>query len=310
LVGALFLLVTACGVHQPDVAASPAVGKSLDAQGALQPGAWRIFRGLLSPDGRQVAFWGIDPIANPTVGIAQQGKPVAVTPPSLKASDFAWMPDSASLLVSYHVDSHDDFAVLRLDGTKVRDVIPQDALRNDFENGIAVRPDGKVALVAAMPPGTGARAAHLVQLDLTDGKTSNLTPTSDLSEDLPSYVDEHQVVYVSSMLNSPDYAPQLKLLNLDSGHARTLSDTSQFVRSASVTHPASVAIYDAFASGGGGSPSMWSVSLDGKAPVHLVGEGYTWPSVDQSGSWVLVTEVGSPGRRGGLRLLPVKPLSK
>lgn len=310
LAGALLLLATGCGVSQPDVAASPAVGKSLDAQGTLQPGGWRIFRGLLSPDGRQVAFWGIDPNANPAVGIAQQGKPVAVTPPSLRASDFAWMPDSASLLVSYHVGTHDEFTVLRLDGTKVRDILPQTGLRNDFENGIAIRPDGKVALVAAMPPGAGARAARLVELDLASGKTSNVTPTSDLSEDFPSYVDENHVVYVSGMLNSPDYAPQLKLLDLDTGQTRTLSDTRQFVRSASVAHTPSRAIYDAFASGGGGPLSLWSVSLDGKAPVHLAGEGYTWPFVDQSGTWVLVTEVGTPGRRGGLRLLAVKPHSK
>lgn len=161
------------------------------------------------------------------------------------------MPDSASLLVSYHVGTHDEFTVLRLDGTKLRDILPQTGLRNDFENGIAIRPDAKVALVAAMPPGTGARAARLVELDLTSGKTSNVTPTSDLSEDFPSYVDENHVVYVSGMLNSPDYAPQLKLLDLDRGQTRTLTDTQQSVRSASVAHTPSLAIYDAFASGGG-----------------------------------------------------------
>src|SRR5438132_2081082 len=95
LVGALLLLATACGVPKPDVPSSPAVGKSLDGQGILQSDGWSVFQGLLSPDGRQVAFWGMDSHANSAVGIARRGKPVAITPSSLKASDFAWMPDSA-----------------------------------------------------------------------------------------------------------------------------------------------------------------------------------------------------------------------
>ena len=308
-VGALLLIATACGAPTPDVAASPALGESLDAQGTLQSGGWIIFRGLISPDGRKVAFWGVDPHSNVAVGVARKGKPVAVSPPSLKASDFAWMPDSASLLVSYHVGTHDEFAVFRLDGTKVRDILPQTELRNDFENGIGIRPDGKVALVAAMPTGAGAKAARLVELDLTSGKTTNVTTSSDLSEDFPSYIDEHQVVYVSGKLNSPGNPPQLKLLDLSTGQTRTLSKTRQFVRSASTSHAPTQVIYDAFASGGGSQLSLWSVSLGGEAPVQLTGEGFTWPSVDFSGHWVLVTEVGSPLHPGALRLLRVTPLS-
>ncbi|MDQ6712779.1 MAG: hypothetical protein M3Z28_06265 [Candidatus Dormibacteraeota bacterium] len=234
---------------------------------------------------------------------------MGVTPSSLQASDFAWMPDSASLLVSYRVDTHDEFIVLGLDGAKVRTILPQTEFRNEFENGMAVRADGKVALIAAMPAGTGAMAAHLVELDLLSGKTTNLTTPSDLSEDYPSYVDERQVVFVSGMLNSPDYAPQLKLLDLSTGQTRTLSEARQFVRSASSAHTPRQVIYDAFASGGGSQLSLWSVALDGKTPLQLTGGGYTWPSVDSSGHWILVKEVGSPVHPGALRLLPVKAVS-
>jgi Tol biopolymer transport system component len=161
-----------------------------------------------------------------------------------------------------------------------------------------------------MPPGTGAKAARLVELDLTTGQTANVTTASDLSEYSPSYLDGHQVVYVSGKLNSPDYAPELKLLDLSTGQVRTLSKSRQFVRSASSSPSPPQVIYDAFASGGGSQLSLWSVSLEGKAPVQLTGAGFTWPSVDSSGHWILVTEVGSPQHPGALRLLPVKPVDK
>jgi hypothetical protein len=120
----MFLLtaaLTACA----DPAGSPVgpralVGRILDDQGRLEAQGWRYLRGAISPDGRSVAFLGGDPQGRSRVGLARAGKPVAISPTDLDMTDFAWMPDSRSLLVDYTVRGEggqrlDAFDIIGLD---------------------------------------------------------------------------------------------------------------------------------------------------------------------------------------------------
>jgi Tol biopolymer transport system component len=234
------------------------------------------------------------------IGIGRHGKPEAVTPADVQASDYAWMPDSQSLLVSYRVGDRDELAIYTLGGRLVRGIHPTIAFRNEFDNGMTVSHDGKVAVVAAMPPGSGTKTAELVRVDLATGEARNLTNTPDLSEDYPSFVGDARLIFVAGVPNSPTAAaPKLLVLDLGTMATRVLSQPSQIIRSAWGGYTGKV-VYET--SVGDGNFTLWTTGVDGGQPERLQGTGYTWPALDPTGRWLLVSVIGTPVRHGSLRL--------
>jgi hypothetical protein len=284
-------------------AVSPAIGHSLDQSGSLKATGWGIFRATLSPDGREVAFWGMDPDGDFVIGIGRNGKPVPVTPSTMQASDYAWMPDSRCLLVSYRVGNQDQLAIFDLDGRIVRKLRTTTAFRNEFDDGMTVRSDGKTAIIAGMAPGQGTEPTDLLEVDLQSGRVTALTHTAGISYFFPNFADSHDVVLVAGTANSPDApSPELRLLDRTTGVMRKLSQSSQAVVSASAPYGLKEVVYEVF--GGYGNSSLWLVPIPDGIPRELQGHGYLWPSLDPTGQWILVGEVGTPSSPGGLKLIP------
>jgi hypothetical protein len=171
-----------------------------------------------------------------------------VSAKGLEPSDFAWMPDGKSLLISDRPfgGSGDRLAVHDLSGKRLR-VVPT-RLRFQAGNGMAVRADGKVAVVAAREPSDFETQTDLVEVDLSTGESRNLTSTPDLFEGSPAYVDNDTVVFDNGKIVGLTQGPNgwIGVLDVGSGAVRQLTPDEQAAGNPAVVGDGSAVVYDAF----------------------------------------------------------------
>ncbi|HEX2049041.1 MAG TPA: hypothetical protein VHJ34_00235 [Actinomycetota bacterium] len=278
----------------------------LEAGGRLAPGGWILDRGAFSPDGRRVAFVGVDPDGNQRAGVAADGGSVeAVTPEDWTVVDFAWMPGSESLLVVRHGERGDTLAIVGVDGEVVRMVDvdrPFGAGR-----GMVVSPDGDYAIVSMQEPVALERPADLVRLDLATGATTNLTRTPRLTEDYPSWAGRDRLVFTSGHLVVDVLEPNgaVEVVDLDGGDRRRLTPRDHVAGAATASPDGSTVVYSAFVGGDRRTQALWAVPTDGGEPRRVSAVSAHYPSYAPDGERVLVALVGGVGADGGLGLVQV-----
>lgn len=265
--------------------------------------------GAFSPDGK-IAFIGWDDEDNPRVGVADGAKPVPVNPPGTEPTDFAWMPDGNTLLISDRSqdDSGDRLAVYDLHGKRLR-TIPA-TLRFQAGQGMVVRKDGEVAVIAVSEPGQFDTYTELVEVDLLTGATRNLTNTPEVAEDWPVYTHDGQLLFRGGVLLSDAEGPNgwIGVLDLASGRVQRMSPPEQAAGRPAVVFGGSVVLYDAFPPPERREQALWLVPLAGGEARRLQLVNGSLPAAHPNGDKVLVAEVGVPGSPGGLRVIPLASL--
>jgi hypothetical protein len=258
-----------------------------------QPGEWLPLFAAASDDGTKIAFYGYDPTNKTRVGLVEGGRLVPVTPEGMNALDFAWMPDSRSLLVAYGpFRKPARFAILDLNGRLIRQV----PFKGDFtvvERGMTVRNDGAVAVVSATRPGIREQSSDLLALDIRSGDYKNLTDTPNLSEASPSYIDPGHLVFVAGVPVFVAGEPNgwVGFLYLRDGSTHRLSASDQVVRSVTARWGADAAFFEAFQEGNRASQAIWTVGLSDGRTRRLISEQVTYPSVDGDDALVATSMV-------------------
>jgi len=315
----MFMLTTAlaacAGPAASPVGPRALVGRILDDHGQLRSQGWRYLRGAISPDGQSVAFLGGDPQGRSRVGLAREGTPVAITPTDLDMTDFAWMPDSRSLLVDYTVRGEggrrlDACDIIGLDGHVIRRIAIDKPLRTSGTASIAVSFNARMAIMAATPADAPDAPADLVQLNLDSGATSILlhTPPDDLAT--PVYLGDHELVVTGGLAVTATQGANgwAGVVDLTTRKIRRLTGPDQVVGVAAALPAGKEVVYEAAP---GSTPfrarGIWRVPLTGGEPSLLVQAEAMSPSINPDGEWVLVTEVGTPVAGGALRLVPIHP---
>jgi hypothetical protein len=254
--------------------------------------------GAFSADG-EVAFIGVDDDNQPRVGTADGGKPRGVSAKGIEPTDFAWMPDGKSLLISDRSPdgSGDRLVVYDLSGKRLR-VVPT-KLRFQAGNGMAVRPDGKVAVVAAQEPSDFDIPSDLVEVDLSTGGSRNLTSTPDLAEELPVYVDNETLVFSAGKIVGLTQGPNgwIGVLDVGSGAVRRLTPDDQAAGSAAVVGGGSAVVYDAFPPPNRDQQALWWVPLSGGQPTMLFPLDGRRPASFANSNTILYAKTGTVGGR-------------
>jgi hypothetical protein len=294
-----------CALPGPGGPTLPPVAQALGGRDTLDTAKWRVFRAAISPDGRNLAFLGMMGIGTFRLARVTNGSIVPLTPGTLDVSDFAWMPDSASLLVASHVGQSETLAIYGLDGVRRREIAADRAFANDFENGMTVRSDGSVAVVSAMPPGDEVRPGVLLEVNLTSGGTRALIAGDGFNRTQPVYVSPDRLVYVEGKL---DVSPgTLYELTLSTGQRRRLSTAVEAVGVVSGAEGSRTVIYTSESSGTTGGVKLMAVDLGSGGRTPLTARDVSRPALDPSGKWFVATDIGTPSERGHiLRLLQVK----
>lgn len=105
-----------------------------------------------SPDGNRFGYLETSVLRRDSrVVVVQEGRQKLLTPSDLDVMSWSWMPDSRSVLVAHRVGDRDELAVIGPDGNVARRVMSDRAFR--AEEGMTVRGDGALAVVAGGPPG-------------------------------------------------------------------------------------------------------------------------------------------------------------
>jgi hypothetical protein len=240
---------------------------------------------------------------------------VAISPTDLDMTDFAWMPDSRSLLVDYTVRGEggqrlDAFDIIGLDGHVIRRVPVDTPLRASGMASITVFPNARMAIMAATPADTPNAPADLVKLDLDSGMTSVVlhAPPDDLAT--PVYLSDHELVVTGGLVVTATQEANgwAGVIELTTQKIRMVTGPDQIVGAAAALPAAKEVVYEAAP---GATPfrarGVWRVLLTGGEPSLVVQADVVSPSVSPDGEWVLVTEVGTPVAGGALRLVPVHP---
>ena len=197
---ASLLVTAACGDPSSDESTQTNVQQST----LLDDAAWSPFYARMSPDGELLAFMGYPVYAGPTIGIVRSGQVTAtLKDPKLAASDFAWMPDSDRLLVSFGSGARHRLALFGTDGSLLREV-PVDRPYATEISGIAVDPSGTTAILSAQDRGGTFGESDLLEVDLASGDSRYLTSTDDMSETWPVFINEDELAYVRGGLTWKD----------------------------------------------------------------------------------------------------------
>ncbi len=108
-------------------------------------------------------------------------------PARLDVREVAWMPRSREVLVAFgRPGRRASLAIVNLDGDVLKTVIPDARLvAND---GLAVTPDGRAAILSARRPNGTFDSTDLYRVDLRTGEVRNLTSTPTWRETFPSFV--------------------------------------------------------------------------------------------------------------------------
>lgn len=267
------------------------------------PEGWDPWHSGFSPDGELLAFFGFDAEYQPRIGLVAGGELIATTKRSVAPSDFAWMPDSESVLVAYgRPSAPSKLGIFDLDGELVRDVPLAKSFRAEL-TGMAVSPDGSFAVVSAMQAGGEEHPAELLEVDLRTGSVRNVTDTPTVSEEWPVFVRADELILTARTIarGSSDPNGWVAALSLATGTQRRLTSPGLVVDSATARFGGDDAIFNIGLFGQ--EKGLWSVPLDGGAPERVISvDRVRWPTLTPDGKGLLVKVVGSPTRPGGYEI--------
>jgi hypothetical protein len=214
----------------------------------------------------------------------------------MKVLDFAWMPDSKTILVAYgRVATPALLAIIDLEGTVVRQIPFADDLTVELQ-GLAVRADGQAALIAGNAPSSQSTPTDLYLVDLGNGQTQQITSTPDITEITPSFVDSEHAIVTAGRTEPSTTGPNgwAALIDLNDGTSRRLTSPDEVVTSTTAAWSASTAFYDAFRFGNRGDQAIWQIDISPDAqPQQVLAEDVSFPSVDASGEAIVVTDVAT-----------------
>lgn len=179
------------GARTPQARLVPPSGAAFGADAALAVGP---NRGQFSPDGRQVAV-----LDRASVALATHGALKSFTPSGGRIVDFAWMPDSASVLVEEGPVPTGQVSVLRLDGTVKGTARLNPSIGFGSGHGMSVDSRGARAAVIAVDrdPIGGRERTDLAVIELATGAVTRFA-TADEDERTPFFVDDDTVAVFAS----------------------------------------------------------------------------------------------------------------
>lgn len=280
---------------------SPPSGAAFSDEQALADGP---SRGLFSPDGRRVAV-----LDDTAVAQAEGGKLRPITPPAGRVVDFAWMPDSASVLVAEGPIPTGQVSVVDLAG-KVKGTARLDPSIG-FGSGYGMSVDSRgarAAVIAVERDAIGGRErTDLAVIDLTTGAVSVLA-TPELNERQPVFVDDETIVFLEG---DESNAERVMLVDIASQKRVPLPGTRNPVALLGVTDDGRVVV----GVPRGDAAAVVAVETDGSARADLVvlEPGQRPVAVDPQARRLLVasdveirTPTGGAGTVSRLRAVDVK----
>ena len=269
---------------------------------------WGFDYAAYSPDGRHLAFFGVHD-GDDRVGLAKDGMPRAITSGDILPTDFAWMPDSKKLLIAFRGNTLDDegrlqevtdqFGIFDLRGKLLSEVTLQTPV--SIRQGMSVRSDGVVAVVAMAPPGIDAQVDADAQVDLGEitlhtGAVRNLTNTPQDDEDQPLYLTDQRILFVTSTETEVGFVESLDLVT---GARTRLTPKSHDVVDFSASLKNGLLVFSGTqVPERGEGDGLYYMKLEG-GPVRRLGKTeWTAPAFLPNGLRILVVDPGHPERLG------------
>ena len=133
---------------------------------------------------------------------------------------FGWMPGSNAVLIAEGPGVTTQLRVFDLNGRSLGVVDPTPSFAVGGDDGVAVAPDGRSAiLTASSRPALSSRAVHeLIEVDLATGSSRVLTDPSKVDATAPAFVDAARLVFADSTAGRTAVAA----LDVTSGAVSTL----------------------------------------------------------------------------------------
>lgn len=269
---------------QPKVSMGGAPRPFFDSRGRLSPGS---FAAAYSPDGSHLAVRSADGI-----GLAVQGTVRLLGRSKSNVVDFAWMPDGSRLVVVEGPIPTGEIVALGLDGrlTGRASLSPSFSVGTGY--GITVNSEGTYAVVSRAQIDQLGGAVHLdlVEVDLQSGAVRELTPTPDVDESAPFFLDDDHVVYERDAAGQRSVA----LLDLQTLSSRDLTGAALRARPVGVIYDGTDVVYvtpagDVYAlDPASGSPRLMGAKVGDVAAIDpsgsravVVTKAAAAPGVDQ-----------------------------
>lgn len=217
-----------------------------------------------------------------------------------EASELAWMPDSSSLLIAHDYEfsplspgpmrvAPSVLSIFDLDGTKVRTIEP-DVEFMTFLEGMSVAPDGSSAVVVGSGPSPFSSPGDLLRVDLTQGRTENVTDSPKTWETSPSYAGNDTIAYVASVMRRTPEGERVSVSRvtiLRDGQAIALTDGSQGPKQLSAAPGYSSVVFSASPLEAFDSAGLFLVPLHGGAPSQIAAGDLYQPSITSDGREVI-----------------------
>jgi hypothetical protein len=218
-------------------------------------------------------------------------------------SDFAWMPDSRSILAAVGKPMKpSSLMVVDLDGELQSSIQPTDPLVIE-ETGMVVQPNGQAAIVAAVDQRARRAGTDLFRIDLEDGSVRRLTETPSLREEYPVLNDS--IVYYSAASIDRSGSSIFRSPTTD-GEAELISPAEYWFDRPAVGAGSSTVYASGFPLS---SPLSWEVyrRVETTDPTPFTGiEGpLRWVTISPDGREFTATEVAGPGEPGWLVTMPI-----
>lgn len=235
-----------------------------------------------------------------------------ITPRDIDVADFAPMPEADAILVSYKPSSDEltegpdppfsSFAIYDLSGRRLQ-TIKSPRKWIDAQAGMAVRPDGRMAVVGSLT--RDQLQADLVEFALDGSMMRNLTNTAKSCEGPGQYLDSETLLFDSGICATAG-GPEdgwIGTMNLRTRAVRKLTPDSQVAATPSAAPGSDLVVYEAYPTEGiREERGIWAIRPDGSERRLLLPVSGVYPSLHPKGDRVLYLEVGAPGEPGRLRL--------
>ncbi len=298
LVTALMASVSACG--------SPGVGSGhfFDSRGTIETAGWDMQAAKFSPDGNHLGVIAVDPSGQWLVGTADSGHvdKLALALDGKIAKDFAWMPDSQSVLVAVNDlggTSTTKIVCVRLDGATCSGVNVPGAWHHSNRGGMNVSPDGTKLAIQGFPgslDNDDNKPSLVYVMTLASPTLTTLSGDVGKSKSGPVWLDsDHLVAVVGDVGPVGAAPPHGRLLNytLGSTSAATPVTPDDLAVETEGSAPGGV-VYRASAATSTGARGIYVYEMStGKS--RLLGDfAGDSPTMAPDGSYFLYSSLGSP----------------
>jgi hypothetical protein len=203
--------------------------------------------------------------------------------------DYAWMPDSETLLVATGKPMGlSTFRVIDLSGREIRSVVPTLEIVL-AQTGMSVSPGGRFAVVSALAT-DDLNEQDLYRVNLMSGKTTRLTTSVDIIETFPTVRDSRDIVFTATTTDRT----RSVVVSWRDDRRRVLSQPEMWVDRATVS--ASGVIMSGFPAE---SRLAWRAYLVNSEAVEIDGtNGMRWITSPPDGSEVAGTVAEGIGSGG------------